>query len=202
MGGIGSGRWPSFQTTLDDTRQISIDQLAKSGLFRMGFKLSTTLEWRRASDSTVSSSIGIEADCRKPHAPTMALRYRIDGQDVVQTFALEAKPLPYGGHRWYVICPITRKRASRLYTAGDRFMSRTATGLAYGSQYEPSHYRAVRGAQKIRERLGGPLATIMDFGFPERPKGMWRTSYDRIRQRAQKYETQCADYERWLCGMG
>jgi hypothetical protein len=40
----------------------------------------------------------------------------------------------------------------------------------------------------------------MDFGFPERPKGMWRTSYDRIRQRAEKYETQCADYERWLWG--
>ena len=123
----------------------------------------------------------------------MTLRYRVDGLDVVQTFTLEAKPLPYGGQRWYVICPIARKRASRLYMAGNRFMSRTATGLAYSSQYEPSHYRALRGAQKIRERLGGPLATTMDFEFPVRPKGMWRTNYDRIRQRAEKYETQCAE---------
>ena len=129
----------------------------------------------------------------------MTLRYRVDGLDVIQTFTLEAKPLPYGGHRWYVISPITRKRASRLYITGNRFMSRTATGFAYVSQYEPSQYRALRGAQKIRERLGGPIATIMDFGFPEHPKGMRRTSYDRIRQRAEKYETQCADYERWLC---
>jgi hypothetical protein len=201
MGGIGSGRRPSFQTTLDDTRQISIDQLAKSGLFRMRVETSTMIYWRRLADDAASSSLRVEANCTNPKAMTMTLRYRVDGRDIAQTFPLEAKPLPYGGYRWYAICQLTRKRASRLYMRGDNFMSRTATGLAYGSQYEAAHYRALRGAEKVREKLGGRVAVMMGFGFPDRPKGMWRKTYDRIRQRGDKYEMQCEDYERRLCGI-
>jgi hypothetical protein len=62
--------------------------------------------------------------------------------------------------------------------------------LGYTSQRKGPAFRAIRSAQKIRERLGGSANLFAPF--PERPKGMhWRT-YQRFREAEVKAKVQAA----------
>jgi hypothetical protein len=64
-----------------------------------------------------------------------------------------------------------------LYAAGELFACRCCCGLAYASQQKDPLVRNVSRLQKIRARLGGPCDL---FGpIPERPRGMWKRTYER-----------------------
>ena len=58
------------------------------------------------------------------------------------------------------------------------FLCRHYDDLSYQSQRENEMNRALRRAQKIRQRLGGS-ANMME-PFPEKPKGMHHETYMRL----------------------
>jgi hypothetical protein len=60
---------------------------------------------------------------------------------------------------------------------GHRFRSRRAYRLAYASQREAVHDRAMRRARKLRRRLGDDP---MDGHYPEKPLRMRWAMYDRL----------------------
>jgi hypothetical protein len=77
-----------------------------------------------------------------------------------------------------------------------QFASRQAWGLqvAYGSQFETPHDRALSKAQDIRYRLGGQDYISVDGLPPPKPKGMhWRTYEEKIKH-CEAYEAICNQY--------
>jgi hypothetical protein len=65
-----------------------------------------------------------------------------------------------------------------IYIAGEYVACRRCLGLVYASQQEPVRQRGLHKARKIRDRLGG--SANMAVAFPDRPKGMHRTTYKRL----------------------
>jgi hypothetical protein len=91
----------------------------------------------------------------------------------------------YGGERAWFRCPAAncRRRVAILY-GGSIFACRRCHNLAYDSQSETRHSRALGKVQAIRVKLGGEPCG----DFPPKPKGMhWRTYY-RLRQKADDAE--------------
>jgi hypothetical protein len=122
----------------------------------------------------------------------------LDGwQDVAETVRVVRTPCRFGGARPYFICPgvvngvTCRRRVAKLYGAGRYFLCRHCCRLAYASQSEGVWDRALRRADKIRQRLG--VEPGMKASFPPKPKGMWRRTYERLREQAFEAETMADD---------
>src|SRR5829696_4719870 len=81
-----------------------------------------------------------------------------DGEDKIYEdwIELRSTPQPFGGHRWWLVCPHRGDLVCKLYMPGgtSRFASRKAYRLAYHSQRESRHGRALSQAFRLRRRLG------------------------------------------------
>jgi hypothetical protein len=82
------------------------------------------------------------------------------------------------------------RRVALLYLRGHEFGCRQCGGLAYATQSESPHFRAITKAQKLRIRLGGDAD--LRAPFPRKPARMHRSTYDRLLARAMTAQ------ERWV----
>jgi hypothetical protein len=84
-----------------------------------------------------------------------------------------------GSAGWWFVCPNENRRVRNLYLppGARRFRSRGAYWLAYASQRETVHDRAMRRSDKLRRRLGDDP---MDGYYPEKPPRMRGATYDRL----------------------
>jgi hypothetical protein len=85
-----------------------------------------------------------------------------------------------------------RRRVIKLHGPGRYFLCRYCYRLAHVSQSESRWDRALRRANKIRQRLGGEPG--MAATFPKKPKGMHRRTYDRLQENV--YEAEMVANER------
>jgi hypothetical protein len=182
MGGLGSGRPSgSGRNTVESCRSLDINKLQRTGCLEPGW--AGGWQWTREGEQI--ASIGLRAEADRLH-----LSYRVciqdEWKDVTETVGIIRVPCQFGGARPYFICPGVvngihcGRRVAKLYQGGQYFLCRHCYGLAYASQREDEMDRALRRANKIRVWLGGQLG--MASTFPDRPKGMWRRTYDHLEQ--------------------
>jgi len=131
----------------------------------------------------------------------LSYKHRHNGdpwKDEHYPIAIEHTPCYFGGSRPWFRCPANGcgRRVAILY-GGSIFACRLCYNLAYDSQREAPHSRALSHAQAIRVKLGG--TPNMFEPFPEKPKGMhWRT-YARLLTEAG--EAQDRSWPLWLLNL-
>ncbi len=154
MGGPGSGRRPSFPTTLDDLRAVDLRYLRRHGMLEPG--RCGTLRWSRAGRETGSVGFTVDRDA-------LTLTYRTRGHsgegwtEVVEPVRLSRTAQPFGGERAWFACPGCSRRCAVLY-GGRHFLCRCCVALPYGSQHEPAHERRHGKDQAALD--GRPLRTL------------------------------------------
>ena len=181
MGGYGSGRSGGRATT-ESGLILSLSKLIRDGLFRPGCAWGGSLVWTNTTTGERVGSIGYEAHLGQ-ELGRVRLRYtttRWDGERRESDYwiQLETTPQPFGGRRWWFVCPRTGRRAAKLYLPNGAFTfaARQAYRLAYRSQREAPHDRALRRAFKLRGKLGAD-GGIGDY--VPKPKWMRMQTYDR-----------------------
>jgi hypothetical protein len=183
MGGEGSGNWYRFdkKTTTGECRSVDVRYLQRENLLRSGDSFS--LRWSRAGRETGSIG-GVVEGMETPERLILLYRHRSgpggEWEDVREPVSLSWTACNFGGERPWFVCPGAGcgRRVAILYGPGRYFLCRHCYDLVYESQRENGMYRALHKAQAIRERLGGS-ANMME-PFPEKPKGMHWSTYDRL----------------------
>jgi hypothetical protein len=140
------------------------------------------------------------------------LQYRVRApgegwQEVSERVRIELVPGRYGGSRPYFICPgivnrgLCARRVVKLYGAGRYFLCRHCYRLTYESRREGKWDRLLRRADKVRLRLGGTARRRLSR-FPDRPKGMWHRTYERLRQQVFEAELTADDaFDAWATNL-
>ena len=187
MGGFGSGRRDG-RTLVEDCLSLDVAGLVRDGLIVPGGRKASSLHWRDVETGREAGSAGYEADMVDPGAATLRLSWRAGTRIRSVTIRLATTRQRLGGMRWWFLCPITGRRAGKLHLppGGDTFASRRALGLAYRSQrldrFMLGFETAVARAGRLRRRLGGLPDRRMTAPVPERPPGMWRRTYRRMKR--------------------
>ncbi len=149
MGGYGSGRWGG-RPTVENSLTLNLSRLFKSGWLKARASTRGTLRWPAAwIGDEMSPWISKVAWARQ--SGYMHLRWTSTDQrtgekrECENHIALTTRPQPFGGRRWWFICPRTGRLASRLHLpcGAHTFACRRAYRLGYRSQRQTPRDRAV-----------------------------------------------------------
>jgi hypothetical protein len=206
LGGLGSGSWYRFntKTTVEECHSLDVRRLHREGLLKPDYRFSWS--WSRGGRQ-IASVGGVVLGSSRSERVVLLFGHRsgpsAHWENVQQPVALEWTPCNFGGERpWFICSGVVNgvrcgRRVAVLHAAGKWFMCRHCYDLGYESQREDKTHRALRRAQKIRERLGG--SANMTEPFPEKPKGMHWGTYERLwREHHEAELEQLASMREWL----
>jgi hypothetical protein len=146
MGGYGSGRSGGRPTSEACASFVLTTTLfARAGL-RPGIKGTFSLTFSEGGEDRLRVTISVDTTGTYRFLTlSHAGRNRERAAQSYQV-TLETSPQPFGGVRWWFLCPRTGQRCTRLYLprGGHRFWSRQAWQLGYACQRETAQYRAQR----------------------------------------------------------
>jgi hypothetical protein len=149
--------------TIESTFRIDIDALRRDGLIRLGARGGCVI---RFSGPYHDLAVECETHIDGPWNGWVRLKYETtdywtgEPLEIRDKIFLATSRPPFGGLRWRFVCPRLNRRVRKLYLplGGRHFWSRRAYRLAYASQRETVHDRAMRRARKLYLRLGGDPA--------------------------------------------
>ena len=170
---------------------IDVRAWARRGCLTEGHVYSDRWAWRVSGKVAIARYV-VESACLR--VTLTVTRLSCPPLETDQRINLDTTPCTYGGARAWWVCPSCRRRAAVLYLGDDsRFACRRCLRLAYPSQNESPHERALSRAQRIRSHLGGERA--IGSPFPAKPRGMHWRNYSRLYIEVQRAE---AAYTAWL----
>jgi len=150
MGGNNSGRRRSVHRgAVEQFPVIDLRVLKRAGLLKPGECTYDTLRWRNQDLEALEVRIFVDL------SDAGDASIRIAGDVPAQRAAIECVPCPYGGYRWYFLCPLTGTRCEQLFLVDGTFASRKAHRLTYASQSEDELSRARRKARKLHRQVNG-----------------------------------------------
>jgi hypothetical protein len=148
MGGYGSGQWRSRprKLTVEECIVLSAGKLQRDGVLRAGIASTGTLTWTRTGTGEELSSVGFRVNTLGHGGFAMDLHYTAtrSGERVDYTVGLTTTTLPWGGVRWWFVCPLIAngracgRRCGKLYLppGGRYFGCRLCYDLSYVSAQE------------------------------------------------------------------
>lgn len=189
MGGCNSGRHGA-RAAIDSGLVLDINRLRRDGLLRSH---RGSLNWTETENGRRIASIGFDVLIEDEAYGWIRLHYITtawDGQKRASDYRvhLTSTAQPFGGRRWWFICPRTGDRVVKLYKpAGTSiFLSREAHGRGYRSQRRSAYDQAINQAFKLRRQLGDHGA--IDDPVWQKPKWMRRQTFDRKVARIDRVE--------------
>lgn len=184
MGGLGSGRSStSGRATVEMCHSLDVNRLNRAGVLKNGWRGGWA--WSRNGEQVASVSIRGGRD-------EILLTYRwrqpgIDWQDVAEAISIHWRSCRYGGSQPLFRCPgvsngkACHRTVVKLYSAERYYLCRHCYRLTYASRREQHWDRALRRANRLRLKLGGEPGLAAEL--PERPRGMWRRTFEqRLRE--------------------
>jgi hypothetical protein len=192
MGGIGSGNHGG-KPTVEDGLVLDLNRLIQQGTFRPGHAWGGSIVWSEVHSGRETARIGYECFMGQ-ESGQVRLTYTItspwSGEKHSSDYwvQLATTPQPFGGRRWWWVCPRRGDLVSKLYKPNgrDRFASRKAHNIAYRSQRQSPHDRALGRAFDRRRQLG---STGASGDYIPKPKGMRWATFDREMERVQRAES-------------
>jgi hypothetical protein len=168
--------------TVESALRLDIDDMMQWGGIRPGVHLAGGMGFNFYDDQL---EIKFESRMGDPWDSWLRLQYVIhdywsgDPCEIDDKVFLAPSRPPFGGRRWWFVCPHLNRRVRKLYLplGGRHFWSRQAYELAYASQRETKYDRALRRARNLRLRLGGDSA---DDEYPDKPLWMRWATYNRL----------------------
>ena len=191
MGGYGSGR-SGGRPTVESGLALNLPRLFRTGWLRRGAGTSGTLRWSFVGTGEETASMGFEARLGEQEGYvrlhwTSTNLWSGETRQCENRITLTTSSQPFGGRRWWFVCPRTGQLAARLHlpSGAYTFACRNAYRLAYRSQRETPRDRALSRAFALRRKLGDD-GGIGDY--VAKPKGMhWRT-FERAMERIDRAE--------------
>lgn len=176
MGGYGSGRRGGSPTSEGaGSYVLSIQDFVRAGVEEGG-----AAEWSMSwAAGKWQVKFHINACDRSNAWIVLAHESRTEpARDQLYRIALTWTKPPYGGLRWWFLCPRTGRRCTKLFLprGGHRFWSRQAYGLGYACQRMSRESRLMWRARELHRQLGGD-GRALGQASPPKPPGMWRRTY-------------------------
>lgn len=155
MGGYGSGRRSNRWTT-DDCLRINLSSLKQFGMLQRHCMTRREQVWGQYGENIAQLTLVTDVHCLQP-SPRLTITGYAFGKAINCVIQLEEYALPYGGERWYALCPRTGRRSTALVLPPGRvqFASVNGWNVAYGSQRECPIHRGHRAIDKAQKRLKG-----------------------------------------------
>jgi hypothetical protein len=186
MGGFGSGR-SGGRPTVEDSLTLDLPRLFKTGWLKPNASIYGTLGWTRASTGEKTASVGFEAQLGDESGYvrlhwTSTDRWSGEKRQCENRIVLTTRAQPFGGRRWFFICPRMGGNATKLHlpSGAYTFACRKAYRLGYRSQRETPRDRSLSRAFALRNKVGGQ-GGIGDYIL--KPKGMHRRAFERAMER-------------------
>lgn len=181
MAKCGSGR-----PTVESSITLDVRTLIRAGL-GPDCSQSGTLKWtwtNRQPACEVAYEAILDEDTGLLHLASITRfdRFGRPVRMIGQTIRLVATIPPYGGRRWWLVCPQTGRRVMKLHLpqGAQAFASRQAYRLGYAVQRESTSDQARRRARKARARIGGS-PNLLDRLPTTKPKWMrWATYWRHV----------------------
>jgi hypothetical protein len=171
--------------TVESSITLDIRRLMRAGLAPNSSQ-SGTLQWTWSNGRLAyqaAANTCLDEDTGLLHLAGIT-RFDLFGRPVYlrgQTIRLVATTPPFGGRRWWFVCPSTGNQVMKLHLpyGAQVFASRQAYGLGYAVQRESAGVQARRRARKARARIGGSPNLLEKL--PLKPKWMrWATYWQHV----------------------